>query len=171
MDTKKLFSLIQSRRGFSLLEVLASAMVILSVSATVSHLASHPRAVNKELERKFELVNYMHHKLQDLNQASTPLPTAAIRYCSACNNTVTGCSNFCTSQYAAECTSSQIDDNLNAIQTSTNACYVSVLIDPTCDDVGDVTPDIKKSQICAGGLIQRSGGVDEHALSTYLFRS
>lgn len=168
-----------SRSGFTLLEVMASTLILLIVAAITAQLLASPQKKVRDLANRVEVVSYMGDLFDTLRDLSkTPsLPTAPQVMCSDSAAGVNRCADHCDpsvcSNFATDCNGSSV--NLNNAQLNDlvirnpNLCYVKVLIDPTCG--GSSVPGPKEAQICAYATWPgKEGGKYIEGSTAYFFR-
>jgi type II secretory pathway pseudopilin PulG len=154
--------------GFSLLEVMASAVILLLAAGVVSQLLPHPKQKVAELERRSAIVDYLDAKLTSISER-TPYPTGTEILCNS------GCSQTCDSTvcngFATDCPNPTLQPDLDLLNQIVFAhptmCYVQVKINHDCDPT-NTSPNAK--QICANAKWWKGGTAQNEALTTFLFR-
>ncbi len=157
-------------KGLSLLEVLASMLVLVVVASVVAQLLASPKRKIEQLSQKMEIVEYLTNVLEKYRNPAVPLPLAVQTRCSnTCNiSCSTGCANYQTDclQPPADVTN---DSMLNALpNTHPNLCYIQVRIDPTCGG----TPNPNEAQVCISAKWPKDtgGAANYEALTAYFYR-
>jgi len=163
---------LNSEKGFSLLEILMSATILLIGTTITSQLVSQARHSIDDLETRAAMVDYLDAKFSALSEM-VPFPTfietGGIE--KLCNSTCdsTACGNICAN-FQTDCPQGSGDSALDAIVTNhPNICYVQVKTDHNCSS--SPKPD-KEKQVCSVATLKKQGGGDLHeALTTHLFRA
>ena len=172
---------LSSKKGFSLLEILAASVILLVVAGIVSQLLQTPNKKIEDLEQRAVVMNYLDAKFTEITETN-PYPTTVQRFCSdqsACNNSVCGTSgtNYCTAAFSAngDCDGAVFPspNKLSEIlQAHPTMCYVQVTVDPTCDPNFSSPGITNAKQICARAkwLKGASGEVQNEFLTTFVYR-
>jgi len=172
-EKQKQFS---SECGFTLLEILASTMVILIVAAATSRLLAHPKQEMAVIKDKMAVVDYLDREFQALHDGIGALPIEKYIKCSTNNPSISLCGSVCGASYTADCESgipTEIDsEDLVPIIQNNQICYIKVLFDPTVDNSDiTITDPTKATQMAALAKVCRpDGGIDEHSLTAFFFR-
>ncbi len=168
-----------SEKGFTLLEVMVSALIVLTMAAVSMQLLLAPKQKVLELEMRAEISRYLNNKIQEVKEMPS-FPTSGTgaaditNYCSpagSCNANICG-SDFCNTQYAAKCATNPAatDDNgrLAAIVSQIpSVCFVHVKMNIDCG----AQDNDQATQVCLKAEWPKKGNMfHEEALTAYLVK-
>lgn len=171
----------KSETGLTLLEVMASSVVVLMVAGVSMYMLSTPKEKIQELEMRAQVVSFLSNKLQQTKESSTNFGSLIARdICSSlssCNasicGTTSGGTSICPDVYNSDCSSSgaqgtpaEVADLDALIAQNPTMCYVKVEFDPTCN--GQFPPNDERAQICMKAKWPKKGNTFyEEALTAF----
>jgi hypothetical protein len=169
---------IKSEKGFSLVEVLASSIVILTVAAFVPQLLQNTQKEINVISEQLAVTDYVNNRFAVIQEDTALFSLAAQKFCSSCN-TRPDCAAQCSgtgSAFDLQCQSQSAANapELDSLINNFPVCFVTITFDPTCDDA---TQDLagedktRSTQMCTHATIYDSEGkTHENAQTAYFVR-
>ncbi len=164
-----------SEKGFTLLEVMVSALVVLTAAAISMQLLLAPKEKVVELEMRAEVSRYLNTRIQEVKDMSS-FPTTGIdeqHYCNpgtgtgSCNANI--CGNICNA-YSSKCGSALTDDARlrDMISRIPSMCFVHVEMNFDC---GEPVDSSEATQVCIKAEWPKKGSeYYEEALTAFLVK-
>ncbi len=170
------FTQANSQKGFSLLEVLASSILILIAAGMLSQVIQNPKARLANLEHRASAMDYLDDLFTEVSKI-TPYPINSQVKCSdpsICNPFL--CGTICTAPYTAggSCEGTALAPNLKLtqlVQQNPMMCQAQATLKWDCDE--NVTANFGGSaaHLCAAVTWGKEGARFNEALTTFLYKS
>lgn len=163
-----------AEKGFTLIEVMVSSLIVLTVAAVSMQLLLTPKDKVLELEMRSEVSRYLNNKLEALKEMPS-FPTTGnasadeTHYCSpsgSCNAAI--CGDVCN-QYNSKCNGYADDGNLLADMIARNKAMCFVHVKMNIDCAGE--DNDQATQVCIKAEWPKKGsGFYEEALTAFLVK-